>query len=214
LPYKTNIMKRIALLLSLLLVCTNFYAQQVIGEYQSKAFDKAFKIGTDAKYAEYKGKDIKAKKYPCRVYMEVYSLDYDKRAFLEFNKNSAREFVRILKEEVRKYAAWQQEGAKSRFENNNFCINPERFSVNVYFAKHDSILDDKMFGKADNQEYYIEFYYNRNREQARMFLRSGKINDSRLGADFQLTGWSVIFLEPNLEVQQIIELLEKAIKMI
>ena len=47
-----------------------------------------------------------------------------------------------------------------------------------------------------------------------MFLRSGKINDLRLGTDFQLTGWSVIFLEPNLEVQQIIELLEKAIKMI
>lgn len=204
-------MRKFLATLILLLTATMAWSQSVIGEYHSQAFNHSFRVGVDAKYAEYEGKDVKSGKYPLRIYIEVYSLDEDKRVFLEFEKGEAIQFCNNLEELFKSYKVWQEEGLKNGFKN-NFLIKPERYQADLYFAKFDKILDDKMFGKAEKQEYYAEFYYNRRSKQPRMFLRSGKANDLRLGSDFQLSGWSIIFLEPNAEIIELERLIKDAIK--
>ncbi len=203
-------MKRFAFIILLFtFILHGTKAQEIIGNYHSEAFNRDFKIEIDTKHAEYEGKDtIHAQK---RIYLEVYSLDYDKVAFIEMNKQQALDFVSMLKYRGRTFIGWRNNGEQSGYKS-YFKIVPDRYKANIYFEQFDKTMDADMIGKADYQEYYIEYFYNRRKKEARMFLRGGKTNDLRQGSNYQLSGWSMILLNPDKEVEDLQNLIKKAIE--
>ena len=117
----------------------------------------------------------------------------------------------MLKFRGRTFVGWKNNGEQNGYKT-YFKIVEQRYKATLYFDEFDKTMDADRIGKAVDQEFYIEYFYNRRKKEARMFLRGGKTNDMRLGSSYQLSGWSMIFLNPDKEIEDLQNLVKKAIE--
>lgn len=202
-------MKKIGIVIFMLLLCmTGAKAQILLGKYQSLAFERGFSIQMGKPYAIYENKDTTG--LEARIYVRTYCLDNGYYASIELTKHEAKKFIRQLKYYGEEFNNWKMRGEKNGFIS-NVRIVPEKFKANIYFTHYDAASGDTLLGRSLDREYYIEYFYNKTKKQARMFLRGGRANDERMGSDFHLSGWSIIFLDPTKEIQEIEDIIRKGL---
>ena len=182
-----------------LLFSFSSYAQTIVGTYHSNFYNQDLNVELDCKEAKFAGKDITKKEYPKKIYLQVYTADLGKKAFIEFSTSAAKKFGKELLSRYNAMKTW----AKSSNKEEKSVKDSE---VTLFFSTFDEAFNKEIVGCETGQDYTL--YFIKDNKGERVYYR-GEAAKNEGKTNISISGWGLVITSLE-EVQQIDNLLNKA----
>lgn len=194
---------KIIILFSLLLFPITCFAQKVIGTYHSILYNQDFNVELDCKEAKFKGKDVEKKSYENQIYLQVYTEDIGKKAYIQLSKGKAKSFENDMKKELAKAQKWAINAKKPRKGEGDG-------EVTLFFTSINKGLGTEIMCRETGQDY--NKYFVKENDKVRVYYE-GESASNEGKENVKLSGWGLA-ISSEEEISQIATFLNQAVSIL